>query len=259
MHKFIAIGDVHAEWDTFWEALRAASCVDAEGLPTPPVRLGRYQVVLIGDLVHPKSPQAYARLTGCDPFDMNDEDHRLIAAREQVRQLEKLQRYQAAAPHAVHVILGNHDDAVLDPRFVLGTGGGLKHVEFDPEHGGLLLPPPLHGWMSHFPRELRVGRLHFAHVSPLPAHLYYDDLFYSDRSAKTWFRETPDYVDMAGLVFGVYGHTKTDGGVLLHSDEGGHPRFAIIDALTEREYLEVLYDADADAEAPLRGVSVVPF
>lgn len=142
MHKFIAIGDVHAEWDTFWEALRAASCVDADGLPTPPVRLGRYQVVVIGDLVHPKSPEAYTRLTGCDPFDMNDEDHRLIAAREQVRQLEKLQRYQAAAPHAVHVILGNHDDAVLDPRFVLGTSGGLKHVEFDPEHGGLLLPPP---------------------------------------------------------------------------------------------------------------------
>lgn len=62
---------------------------------------------------------------------------------------------------------------------------------------------------------------------------------------------------MAGLVFGVYGHTKTDGGVLLHHAPTGQPLFAIIDALTEREYLEVLYDAAA--EVPLRGVSVVPF
>ena len=257
MHKFIAIGDIHADWDTFWDALRAASCVDADGLPTAPVRLGRYQVVLIGDLVHPKSPQGYARLTGCDPFDMNDEDHRLIAAREQVRQLEKLQRSHEAAPHAVHVLLGNHDHAVLDPRFVLGTSGGLKHTEFDPERGGLMLPPHLHAWMSRFPRELRVGGLQFAHVSPLPGHLYYDDLFYSDRSAKTWFRETPEYVGMAGLVFGVYGHTRPGEGVLLHRTEDGQPSFAIIDALAEREYLELLYDAGA--EHPLRGVSVVPF
>ncbi|WP_414657412.1 metallophosphoesterase [Deinococcus sp. VB343] len=256
MHKFIAIGDVHADWNGCWDALRAASCVDADCLPTPPVRSGRYQVVFIGDLVHPKSEAAYTRLTGCDPFDMGNEEHRLIAAREQVRQLEKLRRYQEAAPHAVHVLLGNHDDAVLNPRFLLGTSGGLKHTEFDPERGGLMLPPHLYQWMSQFPREIRLGRVQFAHVSPLPNHLHYDDLFYSDCSSKTWFVDSPDYVDMAGLEFGVYGHTQVEGGVLLHSDEGGQPKFAIIDALASREYLELLYD---EQEGRLQGVCAVPF
>lgn len=254
MYKFIAIGDIHADWATCWDALRAASCVDADGLPTPPVQLGRYQVVFIGDLVHPKSPEGYARLTGFHPFDMNDEEHRIVAAREQVRELDRLRQFQEAAPHAIHILLGNHDAAVLDPQFLLGTSGGLKHVEFDPERGGLMLPPHLHAWMSRFPREVRLGNVQFGHVSPLPNHFFYDDLFYSDRSSKTWFRDTPDYVEMAGLAFGVYGHTQTDG-VYLYPDEE-NPRFAMIDALQKRQYLEVLYDED---ESVVRGVSVVPF
>lgn len=257
MHKFIAIGDVHADWPTLWEALRAASCVDAEGLPTAPVRSGVFQVILIGDLVHPKSREAYTRLTGLEDFDHTNQDHLFVAAREQVRELEKLRVYQEAAPHSVHIVLGNHDDAVLNPQFLLGTSGGLKHTEFDPARGGVMLPPLLHSWMSRFPREIRVGQLQFAHVSPLPNHLHYDDLFYSDRTSKTWFRATPEYVEMAGLAFGVYGHTQTEGGVLLHAGADGAPQFAMIDALQSREYLELLYDEAA--EHPVSGVSVVPF
>ncbi|WP_394650438.1 metallophosphoesterase [uncultured Deinococcus sp.] len=257
MHKLIAIGDVHADFGLLWDALRAASCVDAQGRPTPPVLSGLYQVILIGDLVHPKSAEGYARLIGADSFDPHDETHLLQAAREQVRELERLRAYQEAAPHAVHIVLGNHDDAVLNPHFVLGTNGGLRHIEFDPERGGVMLPPQLHTWMSGFPRELRVGDVQFAHVSPLPAHLHYDDLFYADHSSKRWFRETPEYVQMAGLRFGVYGHTQPGGGILFHHDDAGELSFAMIDALQEREYLEVMYDA---AEAgQLRSVCAVPF
>ena len=86
---------------------------------------------------------------------------------------------------------------------MLGTSGGLVHAEFDPDHGGIHLPDHLKHWMQTFPRELRVGTVQFAHVSPLPAHTHYDDLFYADRSPKRWFRETPEYVQMAGLSFGV--------------------------------------------------------
>ncbi|SMB88788.1 Calcineurin-like phosphoesterase [Deinococcus hopiensis KR-140] len=253
MQKFIAVGDVHADWDGLWAALKAASCVTPDGLPTPPVQAGVYQVVLIGDLVHPKSERDYERLTGLSRFNPRNPDHLFVAAREQVRELERLRAYQSAAPHAVHLILGNHDDAVLNTSYVLGTQAGLVHVEFDPEHGGVHLPEHLRGWMGEFLRELRVGRVQFAHVSPLPAHAYYDDLFYADHSAKRWFRESPEYVHMAGLSFGVYGHTQMERGILLDEEAG----FAMIDALHTREYLELLIDSSQDS--PIQSVRAVPF
>lgn len=256
MHKFIAIGDVHADFELLWEALRSASCLDAEFQPTPPVRAGLYQVVLIGDLVHPKNQQAYDRLTGLAHFDFKDQAHLLLAARKQITELERLKAYQEAAPHAVHILLGNHDENVVAPTHVLGTSGGLRHVEFDPSRGGIHLPAPLAEWIAGFPRELRVGDLQFAHVSPLPAHQFYDDLFYTDRSAKRWFRDTPEYVEMAGLGFGIYGHTQLDGGIYLHGDQN-QPRFAMIDALHGREYLELM--CDETRAAPLVGVSTVLF
>ena len=257
MHKFIAIGDVHADFPLLWAALRGASCLSADFRPTPPVLAGAYQVVLIGDLVHPKNQEGYNRLTGLRPFDPHDQDHLERAAQEQVSALRRLQQYQQAAPHAVHIILGNHDANVLDSAHLLGTSGGLRHVEFDPERGGVPLPQDLRDWFSGFPRELRVGGLQFAHVSPLPAHQFYDDLFYSDRSSKRWFHDAPEYVDMAGLDFGVYGHTQIEDGILLHRDDDQRPRFAMIDALHRREYLEILYD-EAAAQAPI-SISTVPF
>lgn len=257
MHKFICIGDVHADFPTLWEALRAASCLDAQGLPTPPVQSGAYQVILIGDIVHPKSPQAYTRLTGLRPFDSSDGEHLLIAAREQIKGLEKLKAYQDAAPHAVHILLGNHDDNVLNPNVVLGTSGGIKHVEFDPNRGGALLPPHLYEWISRFPRDIRVGKIQFSHVSPLPGHQHYDDLFYSDRSPKRWFKDTPEYVEMAGLDFGVYGHTQVEEGILLHHNEDGQPQFAVIDALHARQYLEIIHDEQS--QPGLCGLQIVPF
>ncbi len=257
MHKFIAIGDVHADFPLLWEALRSASCMTADFRPTPPVLAGLYQVILIGDLVHPKSQEAYNRLTGLRPFDSHDQEHLLSAAREQITALDRLRQYQEAAPHAVHIILGNHDANVLDPAHLLGTSGGVRHVEFDPARGGVHLPQRLHSWMSRFPREVRIGALQFAHVSPLPAHQFYDDLFYSDRSSKQWFRDTPEYVEMAGLDFGVYGHTQLDGGILLHRDDDQTPRFAMIDALHSREYLEIMYDEVGQPH--LSSINVVPF
>lgn len=253
MIKFNVVGDVHTDWDGMWGALRAASCATTDGLPTPPVKSGMYQVVLMGDLVHPKNVSEYEKLTGLSPFDERDPEHLIIAAREQVRHLEKIKRYQEAAPHSVHILLGNHDDAVIEPRFLLGTSSGLKHMEFDPEHGGVPLPDHLKDWMRTFPREIRVGGVQFAHVSPMPAHCYYDDLFYSDHSTKRWFREAPEYVQMAGLSFGVYGHTQIDGGILINEEH----RFAVVDSLVNREYLELL--VDVKQTDPVVAVRAIPF
>ncbi|AWN24382.1 metallophosphoesterase [Deinococcus irradiatisoli] len=253
MRKFIVIGDVHADYPTMWAALRSASCVDAQGQPTPPLLQGLFQVVFIGDLVHPKSVSDYARLIGSSDFEPNNTDHLFAAARAQVRELEKLQAFQAQAPQAVHFILGNHDDGVLHHRYVLSTAGGLTHNEFDPERGGVLLPDHLRHWFEGFARELRIGRVQFAHVGPLPAFAYYDDLFYTDSAPKRWWKETPEYVMMADLAYGVYGHTQMHGGIYL--DEAA--RFAMIDALPDREYLELLIDPAR--HDPLLSVRAVPF
>ncbi len=253
IRKFIAIGDVHADFDTMWAALRAASCADAQGLPTPPVRQGFYQVVFIGDLVHPKNLGEYARLTGLGNFDARNEDHLFAAARQQVRELDKLRAFQEAAPTSVHFILGNHDDGVVHHHYQLATAGGLTHNEFDPERGGVVLPDHLRQWFGSFLRELRVGRVQFAHVGPLPAFAYYDDLFYTDHAPKRWWQDTPEYVMMADLAYGIYGHTQMHGGI--HLDEAAC--FAMIDALPDREYLELLLDSDQ--HNPVMGVRAVPF
>lgn len=257
MRKIIAIGDVHAEFDLMWDALRAASCVNQDLTPTAPVRAGHYQVIFIGDLVHPKSEQAYERLTELKRFDTDNEEHLLLAANKQIEELEKIKTYHEVASHSIHFLLGNHDDAVINASYVLGTSGGLTHVEFDPEHGGVIFPKHLSDWMSQFPRDLRLGSVQFTHVSPLPAHQYYDDLFYNDHSTKKWFKETPEYIDMAGLRFGVYGHTQIKNGILIHKDEEDQPRFAMIDALQERQYLELLYDERKPD--PLQSVRAVSF
>ena len=250
--KFIVIGDVHADFETLWEALRSASCMDADGQPTMPVRNGLYQVVLIGDLVHPKNEREYARLIGKDSFDPADPDHLFLAARAQVKSLERLQAFQQAAPQSIHIILGNHDDAVLSSEYLLGTASGLVHVEFDPERGGVLLPDHLRLWFQGFLRELRVGGVQFAHVGPLPAMTSYDGLFYADSSHKRWWQDTPEYVHMAGLEFGVYGHTQMKDGIVVNHTAG----FAMIDALHAREYLEVILDTEQQS-GPLSSRPVI--
>lgn len=257
MQKFICIGDVHAQYDLLWQALHAAGCAGRDGMPTKPVLSGRFQVVLIGDLVHPKSWKAYEELTELSPFDIQSQSHLLTAARLQIEGLRKIKLFQEAAPHAIHPILGNHDDNILRPTHVLGTSGGLKHIEFDPSKGGAHLPEDLREWMSGFLRELRIKGLQFAHVSPLPNHHYYDDFFYSDKSHKQWFKESPYYVPRSGLEFGVYGHTQTEGIHVLRDEEEDTPLLAMIDALSARQYLEIFYNPAQDPA--LRGLNIISF
>lgn len=252
LRKYIVIGDIHADFAGLWGALRAAGCVTLTGEPTLPVRNGSYQVVLLGDLIHPKSQRGYDTLLGT-AYDQQNPEHQVQVAELQVAGLRAIRNYQAQVPAAVHIILGNHDDVLMQPTYVLGTSGGLRHTEFDPRHGGVSLPADLAHWVSTFLRELRVGSVQFAHVGPLPAHAYYDDLFYGDSSAKRWFLDTPEYVDMAGLAFGVYGHTQMDRGIVVHERH----RFALADALHRCEYLELMLDPAR--ENPVHNWRIVRF
>ena len=254
LRKFIVIGDVHADFAGLWGALRSAGCVTPGGQPTPPVLSGRYQVVLLGDLAHPKSQRGYDALLGTGaPYDRRNPEHLAQVAQAQVAGLRAVRDYQAQAPGSVHIILGNHDDVLVQPRFVLGTGGGLHHTEFDPRYGGVILPPDLSAWVGTFLRELRVGAVQFAHVGPLPSHACYDEWFYADTSTKRWFLDAPEYVEMAGLAFGVYGHTQMDRGIVVHEGQ----RFALADALHCREYLELMLDPAR--EAPVHNWHIVRF
>ncbi|AFZ68424.1 metallophosphoesterase [Deinococcus peraridilitoris] len=253
MHKFIAIGDVHADWATLWAALRAAYAMDAYGAPTGPLVAGHFQVVLIGDLVHPKNRSDYSRLSGKGDFDFSNPDHLTLAASAQIQQLERLKAFADAACGHVHILLGNHDDAVLHTNLLLGTGGGIVHTEFDPNRGGVALPDHLREWFLGFAREVRIGNLQFAHVGPLPSMAFYDDLFYGDHTHKTWWREQPELVQLSGLRFGVYGHTQMQGGIYVHASG----TFAMIDALSAREYLEII--VRPELEQPVTTYRVAPF
>lgn len=253
MYKFIAIGDVHADWATLWAALRAALAADANLEPTPPLKNGLFQVVLMGDLVHPKSRSEYGRIAGKAEFDFANADHLFLAARAQVLQLERLKNFVDAANGNVHLLLGNHDDAVLHHNFLLGTGAGVVHTEFDPNRGGVHMPEHLRAWFGSFARELRVGNLQFAHVGPLPSMSYYDDLFYGDHSHKRWWRDSPELVKASGVRFGVYGHTQMQGGIYVHEDGD----FAMIDALSSRQYLEIM--ARPELDQPVTTYRIAPF
>ena len=240
MLKVIAIGDVHADWRHLHAALKASYAMDAHGEPTQPVLDGRYRVILMGDLVHPKRIEGYEEMTGREEYNWRDPDHLKSASRAQVRDLYKLKDFVDKSEGNVQIILGNHDDAALEHKFLLGTALGVIHAEFDPARSGVPLPEDLQAWFRSFPRHIRLNGIHFAHAGPTPGMAYFDDFFYGDPDSKRWWKDKPHLVRDAGHTFGVYGHTVMDDGILIDETHS----FAMIDALEKRQYLEMLLRDD---------------
>ncbi|GAA6733787.1 metallophosphoesterase [Thermus oshimai] len=230
--RIVAVGDLHANFPALWRILKAEGLLGPTFQPTEALRSGETRLVLLGDLVHPKTPKDYERLTGLSPFDPEDPLHLRLAAGAQIRELFRLKEFQESAPEGVIILLGNHDEAALKGDPILGNRH-LLHLEFHPERGGKPLPEPLKAWMAGFPREVVLEGVHFAHVGPVPWLQTYDELFYAHSEPKTWWFMTPDYVERMGFRFGVYGHTPMREGILLKE------RFALIDALDLGEYLEI--------------------
>ena len=245
MVKVIAIGDVHTDWGLLYGALKASFAMDAHGNPTPPVLDGRYRVILMGDLVHPKTTVRYEELTGREGYDFRNPDHLKSASRAQTRELYKIKEFVEKSGGNVEIILGNHDDAALEHKFLLGNAMGVIHAEFDPSKGGTPLPEDLQEWIRTFQRYIRIKGVHFSHAGPLPGMMYFDDFFYNDRDSKHWWHEKPFYVKDAGHAFGVYGHTVMKDGIVLDLESG----FAMIDALEKRQYLEMLIDDEGQYKA----------
>lgn len=251
MLKVYAIGDVHANWGSLWRALKATPLIDDQGNPTALMKTGDYQIILTGDLIHPKTLMEYSMMTGIDGFDPENPQHLSSAARSQIRELNRLKRTFDACEGHMHILLGNHDDAALTHKFSLGSGFGTKHNEFDPNKGGREFPEELRTWMESFPREIIVGRTHFGHVGPMPTHAIFDEFFYSTREHKTWWEKSPEWVQMFGYVFGVYGHTVMKEGIHLDPEE----RFAMIDALETGQILELGFGPDLSQKPEVRILS----
>ncbi|MDM7325431.1 MAG: metallophosphoesterase [Thermus sp.] len=235
--RIIAIGDLHANFPALWRILKAEGLADAGLRPTEELLSGRTRLILLGDLVHPKTPKDYEHLTGLSPFDPQDPSHLRLAAGAQIRELFRLKAFQEEARGQATILLGNHDEAVVKGEPILGNAH-LKHLEFHPEHGGRPLPQALKAWILNFPREVVLHGVHFAHVGPVPWLQEYDGLFYAQSEPKTWWFRTPDYVERMGYRFGVYGHVPMKEGILLKE------RFALIDALDLGEYLELWPEGD---------------
>lgn len=240
MIKVVAIGDVHGQWAELWRALKSAAVCDANFEPTEALREGRCQVVCLGDLVHYKDERAYEVATGFEPYDPADPEHLRRAAKAQIRELYRFRTFVEKAAGNVTILLGNHDEAALSHQFELGTRGGLRHDEFNERKGGLALPEDLQDWFRAFPREVSFHEVHFAHAGPLPGMLHFDDFFYHDTDTKTWWFSKPELVSQAGHRFGVYGHTVMKNGIYIDKEN----RFAMIDALAQKQYLEMLLDDD---------------
>ena len=240
MIKVVAVGDVHGMWAELWRVLKTSAAATPQLEPTPALIEGRVRVVCIGDLVHYKDERAYAAAAGVEPYDPDDPDHLRRAAKAQIRELGRFKRFVEAAQGHVHVILGNHDDAALHHRYGLSSGNGLRHDEFDPERGGVSLPSDLSDWFETFPREVCYHGVQFAHAGPTPGLQQFDDFFYHAGDAKRWWFDQPELVRQSGHRFGVYGHTVMKEGIYVDREHG----FAMIDALSDRQFLEMFLDDD---------------
>ncbi len=236
MIKVIAVGDIHGQWAEMWRALRSALAADKMCRPTAPVIEGRFQVVIIGDLVHYKDFDTYAQMVGEEYYDPHDPAQLKRAAKAQLRELYRFKSYVDEAQGNVTVILGNHDEDALDHKYNLSTRGGLEHNEFNEKKGGIAIPDDLRDWIRDFPREKCFYDVQFAHAGPLPGMQYFDDFFYHDSDPKHWWYKKPEYVEQAGHRFGVYGHTVMQEGVYVDKKH----RFAMIDALSHHQFFEMI-------------------
>ena len=240
MIKVIAIGDVHGQWADLWRALREALAADSMCEPTAQVLDGRFQVVVMGDLVHYKDFETYAHAVGEEYYDPKNPEQLKRAAKAQVRELYRFKRYVDKAQGNVTVILGNHDEAASRCTYNLSTRGGLSHDEFHEARGGLPMPQDLAEWLQSFVREHQLYGVQFAHAGPLPGMQYFDDFFYHDPDTKRWWREKPELARQSGRRFGVYGHTVMEEGIVVNKEHC----FAMIDALSHHQYLEMFLDED---------------
>jgi hypothetical protein len=205
------VGDIHAQEAKLWRILREAGLADADRRPTARLAAsGDATLVLLGDLVHPKSRARYAALLGQSDYDEHDPVQVRAAEQAQEAFLRSVQDFATQAER-LHVIVGNHDANAIDATQGPLRSDDVGHMEWRPQLGGML-PDDLRIWIASWPREVILGGVHLAHVGPLPEHNQFDDAFYIEQRRR-WIYGDDDPVAERGYQLGVYGHTPVRGGM----------------------------------------------
>ena len=228
MHIHV-IGDIHTQTGKLWRMLQDAGLADASHRPTPRFRDDpELRLVLLGDLVHAKSRERYAELTGTRRYDEYDPRHLRKAEVAQVAMLHEILAFQEAVPdERMTILMGNHDFNAVSPEQGPLRTDDVSHLEWKEGHGSEL-EPELAAWIRSWPYGLELEGLHFAHVGPLPEHNVYDTGFYLE-NRRRWIYEDRDFLEGTPYRLGVYGHTPVRGGVNIASqgravllDANGH-------------------------------------
>lgn len=243
--RLIVIGDIHAQVAKFWLLLRDAGLADQDHQPTTALASGDVRLVLLGDLVHPKTRTHYAELIGESSFDEYHPPHVERAEQAEEAFLRAVKAFCDAAGH-VTILLGNHDHNALTGDEGVLRSDDLAHLEWRPS--GRNLPADLQAWLETWPTELVVGDVHFAHVGPKPEHNRYDTRFYLE-NRRDWILEDRDFLAETPYRFGVYGHTPVRGGahfasqgralLLDTSGVGGEYSFAELELTPEAVHLRL--------------------
>lgn len=209
MNRVVVVGDIHAQVAKFWHILSDAGLLTETCAPSPELVSGDAQLVLLGDLVHPKTRAHYAELIGETRFDEYLPAHILRAEQKEESFLRAIKAFCEAASGHVTLLLGNHDhNALTGEEGVLRTDD-LPHLEWGPS--GRALPGDLALWLASWPSERVIGGVHFAHVGPRPEHNRYDTGFYLE-NRRNWILEDHDFIAETPYRLGVYGHTPVRGG-----------------------------------------------
>lgn len=212
--QLVVIGDIHAQELKLWRILRETGVADRNRQPTPHALSGEVRIILLGDLVHAKSRERYAELTGVPEYDEYEPEHLRKAELAQEAFLREVRDFQARLPaNALIILLGNHDyNAITAEQGPLRTDD-VTHLEWKEADS---LPEDLHAWISSWPREYDQDEIHFAHVGPLPEHNTFDQAFYLE-NRRRWLQQDKDFLADLPWRLGVYGHTPVRGGLNLAS------------------------------------------
>lgn len=214
--RLIVIGDVHAQEAKLWHMLRRAGVRSRDGHPNPALLKGDMQVVLLGDLVHPKERRRYAQLIETERYDEFNPEHLRRAEQAQEAFLRRLKAFTDPLPEgAFTILLGNHDYNAITAGQGPLRSDDLTHLEWKPGYG-TPLPDDLIAWIASWPTDRVIEGIHLAHVGPKPEHNHYDQSFYLE-NRRAWIHEDIDYLAGTPYRIGMYGHTPVRGGLNLAS------------------------------------------
>ena len=224
--RIVVIGDIHAQAAKFWSMLQEIGLTDSEQRPTD--AFDETKLVLLGDLIHAKSRERYAELTGVSRYDEYNPEHIEQAETAQETFLSEVKTLFDSVPEGnMTILMGNHDYNAVRPEQGPLRTDDVVHLEWKEGHGGTL-DEDLSDWMQSWPHELVLEGIHFAHVGPLTEHNTYDNSFYL-QNRRRWIYEDTDFLTDTPYRLGVYGHTPVRGGVNIASqgraillDTNGH-------------------------------------